>query len=59
MGIKQTNLESALIFQASVSYFMVSQTRGGECDTVIYNKRYIFGLCPPSWQRAPKAQAIS
>lgn len=24
------------------------------CDIVIYNKNYIFGLHPHSWQRAPK-----
>lgn len=29
------------------------------CDTVTYNKKYIFGLCPHSWPRAPKTFGIS
>ena len=26
----------------------------GRCDVVIYNKKYIFGLPPSCWHRAPK-----
>ena len=29
------------------------------CDTMIYNKKDIFGLHPCSWQRAPTALGIS
>ena len=29
-----------------------------ECETVIYNKKYIFGLRPHSWHRAPKILII-
>ena len=31
---------------------------GSACDTVIYNKTYIFGLCC-FWHRAPKTLGIS
>lgn len=24
------------------------------CDTVVYKKMYLFGLCPGSWHRVPK-----
>lgn len=30
-----------------------------QCDIVTYNKKYIFGLSPLSWHRAPKAIGIS
>ena len=29
------------------------------CDIMIYNKKNIFGLFPPSWQRAPKILGFS
>ena len=28
------------------------------CDIVIYNKKYIFGLCPRFWHRVPKTLGI-
>jgi len=29
------------------------------CDIVMYNKKYVFGLCPCFWERAPKTLGIS
>ena len=31
----------------------------GCCDTVIYNEKYVFDLCPYFWSRAPKILGIS
>ena len=29
------------------------------CDIMTYNKKYIFGLCPPFWHRVPKTLTVS
>lgn len=36
------------------SYFSVH-----DHDVVLYNKKYVFGLQPPSWHRSPKTFGIS
>ena len=50
-------------FSINKIFFFPSLTKSptpvNQVDTVIYNKKYIFGLRPHSWHRAPKTLGIS
>lgn len=50
-------------FSINKIFFLSSMTRAptpvNQCDTVVYNKKYVFGLCPHSWHRAAKTLGIS
>ena len=58
MNMKEVSLESHLK-RENMSYFELEESEDMLCDTVIYNKKYVFDLCPYFWHGAPKILGIS